>query len=502
MTATGDPLANGPPEPPRAVIDIGSNTVRLVIYGAPLRAPVTLLNEKLTARLGRDLAETGRLSPKGTASALATLRRFHALLRMYRVPHAEVAATAAVRVAEDGAEFLAEVARIGFAPRLLSGEEEAETSAAGVLAAFPGARGIVADLGGGSLELVDIDDGRIAHGVSLPFGTLLLPALRSAGPREFQRKVHSAIDRAAWSAEPGQTLYVVGGSLRSIARLALDRAPGPLDDPHGFTMNADDCAALTAELMQPSTERIAGSKRISGSRLNSLPDAAALLGVLIEQLRPARVVFSSWGLREGLLFRSLDAETQAQDPLIAGVTAFAESHAVTAIGAAMVSGWTAPVATGTDPADERLRLAATLLGMASMQVEPNLRAAHVLDWALRKRLICIDVRGRAMLAAALAAQVGKAADPAVLVGLAPPADLAIARGWGLALRLCRRLTLCAPEALGSTGLAIVGNTMELRLRGAASVLAADSAERDLKALATHMGFAHAIRVVDEYEPVA
>lgn len=487
---------------PRAVIDIGSNTVRLVIYGAPLRAPVTLLNEKVTARLGRDLAETGLLSPKGAASALTALTRFHALLEMYRVDHAEVAATAAVREAADGPAFLERIAAIGFAPRLLSGEEEAETSAAGVLAAFPGASGVVADLGGGSLELVDIDGVTSSHGVSLPFGTLRLPALRRSGPGQFHAVIGKALADAAWSTPPGQTLYLVGGSLRSIARLALDRAPGLLDDPHGFAMDAAACAALTASLMVTPADTIEGSRRIASSRLATLPDAAALLNVLIAQLKPRCIVFSSWGLREGLLYRSLDAETQAQDPLLAGVSAFAEQHGTTVIGAAMVAGWTAPAAPPGHPDDERLRLAATLLAMASMQVEPNLRAAHVIDWALRKRLVGIDPRGRAMLAAALIAQVGKQPEPPGIEALACPADLATARAWGMALRLCRRLTLCAPKALGSTGLAIEGGTLVLRLRGPAAVLAADAAERDMKALAGQLGLRHAIRVVDEFAPVA
>jgi exopolyphosphatase/guanosine-5'-triphosphate,3'-diphosphate pyrophosphatase len=493
------------PEPdsaPRAVIDIGSNTVRLVIYGPPLRAPVTLLNEKVTAKLGRDLATTGRLSEKGTVAALAALARFHTLLRMYKVPHAEVAATAAVRDASDGKEFLERVAAIGFAPRLLSGEEEAETSAAGVLAAFPGARGIVADLGGGSLELVDIDGTSPSHGVSLPFGTLLLPALRGDGTRPLVRTVRRALDNAHWSAEPGQTLYLVGGSLRSIARLVLDRARGPLDDPHGFTMSAAECERLTATLMLGPTERSEATRRISTSRLATMPDAAALLNVLIGKLNPREVVFSSWGLREGLLYRSLDPATRAQDPLIAGVSAFAEHLGATAIGAAMVAGWTAPAAPLGYRDDERLRLAATMLAMASMQVEPNLRAGHVIDWAMRKRLIGIDPRGRAMLGAALAAHVGDLTGPPGGDALAAPDDLAAARAWGLALRLCRRLTLCAPEALGNTGLSRNGDRLVLSLRAPAAVLAGDMAERDLKALANHLQLKGSVRIVDHYEPVA
>ncbi|HWU03235.1 MAG TPA: exopolyphosphatase, partial [Novosphingobium sp.] len=169
----------------RAIIDIGSNTVRMVIYAGPPRAPTVLFNEKVTARLGKGVAEDGRLSPKSRATALAALSRFALLLRLHGVRDVRTVATAAARDASDGAAFLDEVRALGLTPRLLSGEEEAIASAHGVLAGFPGARGIVGDLGGGSLELIDIDGTGCTHGVSLPLGTLRLPALRAEGPTKF-----------------------------------------------------------------------------------------------------------------------------------------------------------------------------------------------------------------------------------------------------------------------------------------------------------------------------
>jgi exopolyphosphatase/guanosine-5'-triphosphate,3'-diphosphate pyrophosphatase len=168
-------------DPARGIIDIGSNTVRLVIFGGPPRAPAVLHNEKIQARLGKGVAETGRLSEKGMKLALTSLARYAAILRLHRVEDVQCVATAAVRDAPNGGEFLDRVRDLGLSPRLLSGEEEAVGSAHGVLSAFPGAHGIVGDLGGGSLELIDIADDRCTHGTSLPLGTLRLPALREEG---------------------------------------------------------------------------------------------------------------------------------------------------------------------------------------------------------------------------------------------------------------------------------------------------------------------------------
>ena len=222
----------------RAVIDIGSNTVRLVVYGGPPRAPVVLLNEKVTAKLGKGVAEDGKLSGKAMTNVLAALARYKAIIDLAGVGSVDVVATAAVRDATNGAKFLDRVTALGFAPRLLSGVEEAETSATGVIGAFPDASGIVGDLGGGSLELVDVADGGTSHGISMPLGSLRLSALRTGGDRTFARKVGAMLAKADWAAEPGVTLYLVGGSMRAFARAAMVRMNWPLEDTHGFTLDA------------------------------------------------------------------------------------------------------------------------------------------------------------------------------------------------------------------------------------------------------------------------
>ncbi|HZV09995.1 MAG TPA: Ppx/GppA family phosphatase, partial [Novosphingobium sp.] len=316
-----------------AIIDIGSNTVRLVIYDGPPRAPTVLYNEKVTARLGKGVADNGLLAEKGSALALSALGRFAAILRLRAVADVQCVATAAVRDAGNGGAFLKDVAALGLNPRLLSGEEEALTSARGIISAFPGARGIVGDLGGGSLELVDVADGTCTHGTSLPLGTLRLPGLRADGPARFTRRIDKMLRATEWIGQHDQPFYLVGGSFRALARLAMARQEWPVDDPHGFEMAPDaalhlarSVASTAPAFAKPVAGRGAGKAAvglvpgfavdpqllgISAGRLASLPDAAALLGVLVRELKPSVLVFSGWGLREGLLAGRLDARTAA-----------------------------------------------------------------------------------------------------------------------------------------------------------------------------------------------
>jgi exopolyphosphatase/guanosine-5'-triphosphate,3'-diphosphate pyrophosphatase len=468
----------------RAIIDIGSNTVRMVIYGGPQRAPAVLFNEKVTARLGRGVAESGKLSGKGMATALAALARFARLLELRGVTDVDTVATAAARDARNGPEFIAQVAALGLSPRLLSGEQEAEASARGVLSAFPGAAGVVADLGGGSLELIDIAHGQSTHGVSLPLGTLRLAALRADGPEKFTRRIHKMLTETDWAAHSGQVLYLVGGSLRALARFAMVQQNWPIDDPHGFDVTPDEAAKVARSLAVRARDgEMPTISGVSASRLASLPDAAALLGVLVRELKPARIVFSGWGLREGLLAQRMPADVAAQNPLIAGVSSFVDAQqAGLAAASAKVAAWTSAVAEGMGARDDALRLAATMLGLASLRSEPNLRAEQAVQWALRKRWIGLDKRGRGMLAMAVLANSGKMEPPAELLRLTPAADLRLAAGWGLATRLARRFSGGVTDVLEPSRLRIEGWELVLSLPENLRDLCTDVTIKDMRLL--------------------
>lgn len=476
-----------------AIIDIGSNTVRLVVYNGPSRAPVVLLNEKVTAKLGKDVARSGLLSEKAMGLALSALARYATLLDAMAVRDVEVVATAAVRDARNGEEFLEAVRRTGLNPRLLTGEEEALTSAFGVLAAFPAARGVAGDLGGGSLELTELYGDSCRHGISLPFGTLRLPDLRAQGAAAFNRHVRKSLRTAEWSSGRGEPLYLVGGSWRALARYAMDRLDWPLDDPHGFELAPDAAIRICQMLVRGKLP--AELPRVAASRVASLPDAAALLAALVHEIAPSKLIFSSWGLREGLLYRKLGKLSQAKDPMLASVAGYAEPFGVSVTSATMIAGWTAATSPHCQGSDEKLRLAATILALASLRIEPNLRAEQALDWALRKRWLGLDARGRAMLATATLANTGITTVPPELVPLAPAADLRDAIGWGLSVRLCRKLTGCAAPALAKTALTIADNRLELTLREPMHALYASGIGKDHRLLAEWLGLEPAVELL-------
>lgn len=477
----------------RAVIDIGSNTVRLVIFGGPPRAPTILLNEKVTARLGKGVAENGRLSDKSMQAALAALARYATILRLRRVEHVDAVATAASRDAENGPEFLAAVRALGLDVRLLSGEEEAITSATGVTAAFPGACGIVADLGGGSLELVDIEGSNCTHGTSLPLGTLRLPQLRSEGSVRFTRRVHKMLEAADWTGSTGLPLYLVGGSHRALAHYAMHALDWPFDDPHGFSMSADEARNLCQVIDRGKLST--SIPMVSASRLAMLPDAAALLAALITDLQPERIVFSSWGLREGLLYKQLSPAQQALDPLLAGVTTFAEQLGCPRGFADTITQWTSHASILHGEGDDRLRLAATMLTLAANRMEPNLRAEESVEWALRKRWIGIDGEGRAMIAAAACTNAGHEAVFPQLERIASSRQLLAGRIWGLAIRLARRFSGGTTDALTQSALTVENGELVLSLRESVATLYTSAAEKDLKALAQVLGMKPVSRIL-------
>ena len=233
--------------PRRAIVDIGSNSIRLVVYGGSQRAPSVLFNEKLLAGLGRGVVTNGRLDPDSVAGALAGLARFAALLRLMKPVTVRVVATAAVREASDGAQFLAAVRQLGLPAELLSGDDEAEAAGLGVIAAHPQARGLVADMGGGSLELVRVADGAVHQRVSLMLGAMRVAAIRAGGRGQLRKAMRKALAPHDWlAAVAGQPLYLVGGAWRALARVHMHLNQFPLPVLADYSFSAEDARQLTA----------------------------------------------------------------------------------------------------------------------------------------------------------------------------------------------------------------------------------------------------------------
>ena len=486
--------------PPRAVIDIGSNTVRLVIYEGPPRAPVQVWNEKLAARLGRDLPSTGRIPDEAMDEALGSLARYAVLLEDLGVEDVQTVATAAARDAVNGAEFLARVRALGLHPRLLSGEAEACAAAMGALGAFPGRSGLVLDLGGGSLECAQIADGACRDAITLPLGTLRLPALRAKGKDRFAKAIGKAADGHV-AADAAESWFMIGGTWRAFAAYAMAVLGYPLDDPHGFTIAGRDAMPLAKRARDASRDELQAVPGISAMRSQYLADAAAMLRVLIKRYAPRELVFSSWGLREGLLMTRLSETQFAADPLLESVAEFAQMLHAPVTHRALLAGWSAVVVdpdhAAGHPGDGRLRLAAAHLAAALHRVEPNLRATQAVQWALDKRWIDLDARGRAMIGAALLGSLGKTGGHDRVGALAGDADLAEATGWGLGFRLARRVGAAGNVSMSNSRLLREEGLLVLELAPSHHALGHYPVTKDLEALADYLGLTPTIRAGSE-----
>jgi exopolyphosphatase / guanosine-5'-triphosphate,3'-diphosphate pyrophosphatase len=478
--------------PPRAVVDIGSNSIRLVVFAGPARLPRVLLNEKVAANLGRSLSVDGLLPARAMDVGLRGLARFARLLTLMGIANPRVVATAAVRDAGNGPAFLDRVRALGLHPELLSGAEEAAASASGVLSAFPNAEGIVGDLGGGSLELVEVAGGLHGRGASFPLGTLRLPALRESGARTFARRLRAMLGPEWAGAAEGRSFFLVGGTWRALTQLAMHEDGYLLADPHGYAMPPEEATRIARLTARASAKRLRAVPDLPGSRIASLPHAAALLEGVVRHLRPARLVTSSFGLREGLLYAALDSRVRAQDPLLV----VARDHAARA-GCASVDGerlaqWIAPVFAAEPAGDARLRTAACLLAAVARLPERHLRPARAVEIALRERWVAIDGAGRGAVAATLLGYLGERTMPPAVERLAGPDLLARAARWGAAMRLGEKLAGPASAVLADTALASDRGRLVLRLPAAHAALYGEGAEQQHRLLAQALGLEPAV----------
>jgi exopolyphosphatase / guanosine-5'-triphosphate,3'-diphosphate pyrophosphatase len=444
-----------------AVIDIGSNSVRLVLYRVEGRAIWTTYNEKVLAGLGRELPRTGRLSPEGVTESLAALRRFRAVIDARDPAQVFAVATAAAREAEDGPDFIRAIKdETGFSVRVLSGEEEAKFSASGVLAGIPGASGVAGDLGGFSLELIGVDEGELGRGVTLPLGPF---ALRTSREFDYETVRAEAARRLAGQAKRfrADNFYAVGGAWRNLALIHMRMSNYPLQVVHQYELSARDAeetARFVARQSRGSLERIPG---ISKKRLESLPYSAAVLAALVPALELKRVVICAWGVREGVLYQAMEPEVRALDPLVEGCAALAAREGNEALGPGLEA-WLAPVVGELPPTlapgrDKVLAAAACRLAELGSRLHPDHRADLVFQQVLRAPIPGQTHEERAFLAAAAFARHTsdpQIPEPATMNRLLSEALVHRARILGAAVRLGCDLSGRAPALVAKTRLSL------------------------------------------------
>ena len=468
------------------IIDIGSNSIRLVVYEHALRAPMPVFNEKVLCGLGRDLERTGALPADGVASALDNLQRFVTLARNMKVVRLDLLATAAVRDASDGEAFVAEVTRrTGEPVHTISGKEEAQLSGMGVICGMPDADGVMGDLGGGSLELMALEKGALGASVTLPLGPLRLQSLN--GKRTAKEVIDSALASVKWLQDyRGRTFFPVGGAWRAFARLHMEQVGYPLHVIHEYRVSgreAREMASMLAQQSPKSLEKIVG---VSKRRLETLPVSLQVLERLLAILQPKSLRFSAFGLREGYYYNALSAEERQRDPLIA----YAEDEGMRwrrfELMPEEIHDWTSPVFQGETAQEARLRRAASLLSDIAWADHPDYRSEQALLRVLRMPVPGIDHRERAMLALALMWRYKsgvRGADAAMALNLIEDEWAAVAQRIGTSLRLAYNLSGGAPGLLPRTRLSRSKNVVTLTVPPALRNQLGDVTERRLASLA-------------------
>lgn len=472
------------------VVDVGSNSVRMVVFDGAARSPAYFFNEKIMCGLGKGLHETGRLNPQGRSRALAALKRFAYLAEGMGIAPLTVVATAATREAEDGPDFQAEVLReTGLKLWVIDGDEEARLSAQGVLLGWPEAKGVVCDIGGNSMELARIGDGKVGKRVSTPLGPFRLQQVK--GDVAKRRKL---IERVITSAQAsirstGERIYLVGGSWRVIARLDMERRNYPLTVLHEYRMTPESLTDTLDWIAASDTAILRAKTGTSAERMELVPLACEVLRELIRILKPSEIDVSAYGIREGLLYEQMPPRLRARDPLIeAARMAELTSARIPGFGKKLYD-FLLPLFKEADK--ERLRLikAACLLHDTTWRAHPDYRAEVCFDNATRANLGGLDHPGRVFLGLSLLhryknSRSGSRLEP--LFRLLTDQQIQEAEVLGKAMRFGAMFSIADPAEAGSLRWQAKKKVLELTLTERGTALFGEVAQARFASLALAM----------------
>jgi len=481
-----------------AVIDIGSNSVRLVIYEEMARSLVSIFNEKTMCGLGREVQSSGLLAPDAVAKALTSLRRFRALCRIMKVGRVHAIATAACRDASNGPEFIAKAEQIcRVRIEILSGPREAQLSALGVVSGIHRPDGIVGDLGGGSLELVDISGHRVRKGVTLPLGTLALQDLSDKSLKRAERIVKTHLAGVPLlRGGTGRAFYAVGGTWRALARIHIIQSGYPLGVMHGYSIPAAEALDFARRLRRlVATDMLANIEAVAEARRPLLAYAALVLEYIIGIAKPKSIVFSTFGVREGLLYDRLPAPERAKDGLIAAAQQLNGLLSRSARHAEELMGWTDRfvhvVKLRETEEDRRLRHAACLLSDIGWRVHPDHRGEQTLHLITNGNFGSIDHQGRAFVALSVFFRYAGLSEenqpPEIIQQMVPPAMLDRARILGAAFRVAHLTSAARPGVLPATHFRTQGRNLMLVFEHQMVDLVADRVGGRFKQLARLVG---------------
>ena len=473
------------------VVDIGSNSVRMVVFDGAARSPAYFFNEKIMCALGAGLVETGRLNPKGRVRALAAIQRFQHLARGMGLPPLTAVATAAVRDATDGSDFCDEVAReTGLRIWVIRGDEEARLSAQGVLLGWPESYGLVCDIGGASLELAEIANGRVGKRVSSELGPLKLRDI--AGGREGRRKhiKEVLVDLSAKMGPQPDRLFLVGGSWRAIARIDMMRRNYPMKVLHEYRMRGKDVRATIKYINEHPIAELQAKCGVSSARMALVPIATEVLGQLIRTFKPEDIAISSYGIREGMLYEQMPQRLRDRDPLIEACHfAEAKDARLPGFGKTLYQ-FVMPLFKSAPEAQKRMTKAACLLHDVSWRAHPDYRAEVCFDNATRANLGGLKHSERVFLGLALLHRYRNKREGTRFEGLYELLDekgQKQAEILGKAMRFGAMLWMRKDAQMGTMHWRPKKKLLELHLSAEAAPLFGEVAEARFNSLANAMG---------------
>jgi exopolyphosphatase/guanosine-5'-triphosphate,3'-diphosphate pyrophosphatase len=488
--------ARAEPGPPVAVIDIGSNSVRLVVYEAIARSPTPIFNEKVLAGLGREVQSTGLLAKNAIEKALYALRRFRALCDVMGVARVWPIATAACREAANGPAFVAAARNICRANvDVLSGERESELSALGVLSGMHKPDGVLGDLGGGSIEFADIRSSRVKPGASLPLGPLALQDSSKKFLKTADKIVANALSGLPeLRSVAGRDFYAVGGTWRALTRLHMWQTGYPLRVAHGYTIPAKEALEFARLVRRVPPETLSHVDVISEARRPLLPYAAIVLEHVLRVGKPRAVVVSALGVREGLLYSMLDEQEQGRDPLLAAGQELNLRRSRSPRHGEELVEWTDRFmsSSGIDESkdEKRLRRVACLLADTGWRSHPDYRGEQSLNLIANAAFVGVDHPGRAFLALAVFFRHVGLYDGELSPNVRELASARLidrARVLGAAMRVAFLVSGAMPDVLPHAPMLVDRGKLKLKLRADYAALAGERLLKRLQQLARLIG---------------
>jgi len=480
-----------------AVIDVGSNSVRLVAYRLDGRALTPFLNEKVMAGLGRNLGVTGKLSPEGIETALKALSRFALIIKGLGLKDVYAVATAAVRDAKDGAKFADRVRKeTGIALRVIEGSEEARLSALGVLAGAPEATGVVGDLGGSSLELVEIGSNGPGRGETWPLGPFSMMNGEPFDPDRVGAVATECLKQSAVlkDAAQGSAFHAVGGAWRALGRIDIAMRRHPIAVLHHHQMTRAEVLRVAEFVRKQSRKSLERFEDSAAKRADSLPYASVVLERVMALGAFDRVILSSYGLREGLLIENLASQMRATHPLVAGAEAFVGASPRARVFGEALEKWLTPLFESQPPVFDRvrdriLRAAAARLADLGSALHPEQRSEIIYDLVLRAPFAGISHAERAFLAAAVHHRVTRSAPDKeeAYLRLLTEEQRRAAAALGAALRLGADLSGRAEPILDAFDLTLADGKLTLRTDRTHGRVITEQAVKRLDVLATVLG---------------